>query len=109
MTVRNMSGGVSWTFLSNHGNVIVYVDEHPDARLREIADAIGITERSTHTIVSELVEDGYLTRERVGRRNRYTVNGNAHLRHPAIARLTVAQLLLGMTRSTPTSQPLSQR
>ena len=101
---------MSWAFLSNHGNVIVYVDELPDARLREIADAIGITERSTHAIVSELVEEGYFTRERVGRRNRYTVNADKHLRHPAIARLTIGQLLLGMTRSAHMSEhPFRQR
>jgi DNA-binding transcriptional regulator PaaX len=90
---------VSWTFLSSHGNVIVYIDGHPDARLREVADAVGITERSTHTIVSELVAEGYLTRERVGRRNRYTVDADKPLRHPATARHTVGHLLLGLSRS----------
>lgn len=91
--------GVSWAFLSNHGNMIVYIDEHPNARLREIAAAIGITERATHKLVSELVEAGYLTRERVGRRNQYTVNPDKHLRHPALADHTLRQLLLGMTRA----------
>jgi DNA-binding transcriptional regulator PaaX len=93
-----VSGRVSWTFLSSHGNVVVYIDEHPDARLREIADTLGITERSAHTIVSDLVDEGYLTRERIGRRNRYTVNPDKHLRHPAIARHTLGDLLLGMSR-----------
>jgi len=90
---------VAWTFLSNHGNVIVYIDEHPSARLREIADAIGITERATHKLVSELVEEGYLTRVRVGRRNEYTVNCDKNLRHPALASHTLRQLLTGMTRA----------
>jgi DNA-binding Lrp family transcriptional regulator len=89
---------MTWTFLSNHGNVIVYIDEHPDARLREIADAIGITERATHRLVSELVDEGYLTRERVGRRNHYIVNHDQHLRHPALSGHTLHQLLVGMTR-----------
>ena len=89
---------MTWTFLSNHGNVIVYIDEHRDARLREIADAIGITERATHKLVSELVEEGYLTRTRVGRRNEYAVHCEQHLRHPALARYTLHELLLGMTR-----------
>ncbi len=92
---------MTWTFLSNHGNVIVYIDEHRDARLREIADAIGITERATHKLVSELVEEGYLTRKRVGRRNEYAVNCEQHLRHPALAGHTVRELLLGMTRQVP--------
>src|ERR1700749_467045 len=92
---------MTWTFLSNHGNVIVYIDEHRDARLREIADAIGITERATHKLVSELVEEGYLTRTRVGRRNEYAVNCEQHLRHPALAGYTLHELLLGMTRRVP--------
>ena len=89
---------MTWTFLSNHGNVLVYIDEHPTARLREIAVAIGITERATHKLVSELVDEGYITRTRVGRRNEYEVNRDQHLRHPSLARHTLQQLLAGMTR-----------
>ncbi len=94
---------MSWTFLSNHGNVLVYIDEHRDARLREIADAIGITERATHKLVSELVEEGYITRTRVGRRNHYTVNCEKHLRQPALAQHTLNELLIGMSRPIPGS------
>ncbi|HTU98868.1 MAG TPA: helix-turn-helix domain-containing protein [Solirubrobacteraceae bacterium] len=92
---------MNWTFLSNHGNVIVYIDEHRTARLREIADAIGITERATHKLVSELVDEGYLTRTRVGRRNQYSVNSEQHLRHPALSGHTLRELLVGMTRPIP--------
>src|ERR1700744_4349798 len=92
---------MTWTFLSNHGNVIVYIDEHRNARLREIADAVGITERATHKLVSELVEEGYLVRKRVGRRNEYAVNCEQNLRHPALAGHTLHQLLLGMSRPVP--------
>jgi DNA-binding IclR family transcriptional regulator len=94
---------MTWTFLSNHGNVIVYIDEHRDARLREIAEAIGITERATHKLVSELVDEGYITRTRVGRRSKYSVNGDQHLRSPALARHTLHELLIGMTRPIPGS------
>jgi predicted transcriptional regulator of viral defense system len=93
---------MTWTFLSNHGNVIVYIDEHRTARLREIAEAVGITERATHKVVSELVEEGYLTRTRVGRHNEYTVNCHQRLRHPSLSGYTLHQLLLGMTRPVPT-------
>jgi predicted transcriptional regulator len=89
---------MTWTFLSNHGNVLVYIDEHPTARLREIAEAIGITERATHKLVSELVDEGYITRTRVGRRNEYKVNCDQHLRHPSLSGHTLRQLLAGMTR-----------
>lgn len=92
---------MTWTFLSNHGNVIIYIDEHRDARLREIAQAIGITERATHKLVSELVDEGYLTRKRVGRRNEYSVNCEQHLRHPSLAEHTLNELLIGMTRPVP--------
>jgi Winged helix-turn-helix DNA-binding len=98
-STHGKGGGVAWTFLSNHGNVIVYIDEHPHARLREIAEAIGITERATHKLVSELAEEGYLTRQRVGRRNHYTVNCDMQLRHPALANHTLRELLTGMTRA----------
>jgi hypothetical protein len=97
---------MSWTFLSNHGNVILFIDEHPTARLREIADAIGITERATHKLVSELVDEGYLSRERVGRRSEYSVNSEMHLRHPALSGHTLFQLLLGMTRPVPGASSL---
>src|ERR1700761_7677083 len=96
---------MTWTFLSNHGNVIVYIDEHRTARLREIADAIGITERATHKLVSELVDEGYLTRKRVGRRNEYSVNSDQQLRHPALAGHTLHELLSGVTRTSSSAIP----
>lgn len=103
MRFEGKIGDMTWTFLSNHGNVIVYIDEHPTARLREIADAVGLTERATHNLVSELVDEGYLTRTRVGRRNEYEVNCDQHLRMPALARHTLHELLIGMTRPVPGS------
>ncbi len=89
---------MTWTFLSNHGNIVVYIDEHPTARLREIAEAIGITERATHKLVSELVDEGYITRTRVGRRSEYQVHCDQHLRHPSLSGHTLHELLAGMTR-----------
>ena len=108
MTSLGMIVDMTWTFLSNHGNVIVYLDEHPTARLREIADAIGITERATHKLVSELVDGGYLTRTKVGRRSEYAVNCDQHLRHPSLARHTVHELLIGMTRPVPGSSRITR-
>jgi DNA-binding MarR family transcriptional regulator len=51
-----------WSFLTNHGQVLVHIARDPDARLREIGDAVGITERAAHRIVSELAEAGYISR-----------------------------------------------
>lgn len=70
-----------WTFLSNHGHVLVALDRDPDARTRDIADAVGITERAVQQIVADLVDQGYVNKDKVGRRNRYQVVRSAHFRH----------------------------
>jgi DNA-binding MarR family transcriptional regulator len=62
-----------WKFLTNHGLALLCVATDPGMRLRDIADRLDITERAAHRIVSELVASGYLTRERVGRRNTYII------------------------------------
>jgi hypothetical protein len=82
-----------WDFLTNHAHVLVCVARDPAARLRDIAEAVGITERAAHRIVSELVEGGYLKRERQGRRNQYTVEAKSPLRHPLTAEHEVGELL----------------
>jgi DNA-binding Lrp family transcriptional regulator len=71
-----------WTFLTNHALVLVCIARNPEVRLRDIAIAVGITERAVQTIVAELEEAGYLTRSRVGRRNRYQMHATQPLRHP---------------------------
>jgi MarR family len=83
-----------WQLLSNHGRVLVYVVREPHARLRDIADATGITERSAHRIVSELVEDGYLIRKRSGRSNHYVVRPDAPIDDPLLAGHWVGELLV---------------
>ena len=68
-----------WSFLTNHAQVLLCVAHDPDIRLRDIGDAVGITERAAHRIVGELAAAGYLVRERNGRRNRYSVNSHLPL------------------------------
>jgi predicted ArsR family transcriptional regulator len=63
----------SWTFLSTHGQVLLCIAEDPGIRLRDIGDQVGITERAAHRIVGELDQAGYISRERRGRRNHYTI------------------------------------
>lgn len=82
-----------WGFLTNHAHVLVCVANDPGIRLRDIAAAVGITERAAHRIVAELVEEGYLLREREGRRNRYQVVEDLSLRHPLVADHRVGELL----------------
>jgi uncharacterized membrane protein len=75
----------SWKFLTNHAHVLVCIANDPGVRLREIGEQVGITERAAHRIVTELGAAGYISRERVGRRNNYTVNGHIPV-HDVIAR-----------------------
>lgn len=72
----------SWTFLSNHGHVLVCLARNPDTRLAEVARMVGIGERAIHRIVHELIEAGYLSATKVGRRSIYEVDLNIPLRHP---------------------------
>jgi DNA-binding MarR family transcriptional regulator len=71
-----------WTFLTNHALVLLCIARNHDTRLRDIASAVGITERAVQAIVADLEEAGYLTRSRVGRRNRYQLHSTQPLRHP---------------------------
>jgi predicted ArsR family transcriptional regulator len=70
-----------YQFLTNHAQVLLCVAHDPGIRLRDLAQTVGVTERSAHRIVSELVEDGYVVRERIGRRNVYKVRPELPLRH----------------------------
>jgi DNA-binding MarR family transcriptional regulator len=83
----------SWTFLTNHAQVLLGIAQNPDARLRDLAQHVGITERAAQRIVMDLVEAGYVKRLRVGRRNHYTVNPRAEMRHAAQQGYPVGQLL----------------
>lgn len=63
----------AWSFLTNHARVLLSITEDPSVRLREVAERVGITERAAHRIINDLVAAGYVSRERIGRRNHYTV------------------------------------
>lgn len=83
----------TWTFLTNHGHVLVCIAMDAEVRISEIADQVGIGERAAQGIVTDLVEAGYITRTRVGRRNRYAVNPDLPLRHPLERDHVVGELL----------------
>jgi hypothetical protein len=97
-----------WDFLTNHAHVLTCVAHDPGIRLRDIAAAVGITERAAHRIVSELVEEGYVLRERRGRRNRYQVVAGRPLRHPLVQEREVGELLEVLTHSM-TGEPADMR
>ena len=83
----------AWTFFSNHTHVLVCLARDPDVRLRDVADLVGITERSVVKIVSELEAAGVVIRSRVGRRNHYEINFESRLRHPVEGDRTVGSFL----------------
>ena len=82
-----------WTFLTNHTHVLFCIVRDPDVRIRDVATAVGVTERAVQRIVLELEEAGYLTRSREGRRNRYEVRAKLPLRHEIEKHCDVADLL----------------
>jgi DNA-binding IclR family transcriptional regulator len=91
----------SWTFLTNHAQVLLCIADDPDIRLRDVAQQVGITERATQRILAELVEAGYVNVERVGRRNRYTVDRDHTMRHAAQNGYDIGALLKAMSTNTP--------
>jgi DNA-binding MarR family transcriptional regulator len=93
MEQRSKQPAPGWDFLTNHAHVLVCVARDPGIRLRDIATAVGITERAAHRILSELVDDGYVVRERRGRRNHYEVKAKQPLRHPLARQHEVGDLL----------------
>ena len=98
-----------WDFLTNHAHVLLCIAHDPGIRLRDIAAAVGITERATHAILSQLVEEGYVLRERQGRRNRYQVVTGRPMRHPLVEQREVGELLevlIGSMRGEPAEMTL---
>jgi len=82
-----------WTFLTNHALVLSYIARHPRITARELANAIGITERTTRKIIADLLETGYIAKKREGRRSRYRVNPDLALQHPGHGETAVGDLL----------------
>jgi biotin operon repressor len=82
-----------WTYLSNHSHVLVCLAQNSDARLRDVAQTVGITERAVQKIVADLEAAGVVVRERRGRRNHYRLHLERPLRHPIEAHRTVGALL----------------
>lgn len=83
----------TWTFLTNHSHVLLCLAANPDMVLRDVAIAVGITERAVQKIVADLSEAGVLEREKVGRRNHYRINPKIALRHPIEKHRTVGDIL----------------
>ena len=89
----------TWSFLTNHAQVLICIAKDPGIRLREIGQTVGITERAAHRIVGELVAAGYVSRRRVGRRNRYTLRSELLLPESLVRDRVVVDLLAVFTPS----------
>jgi DNA-binding MarR family transcriptional regulator len=87
----------TWTFLTNHAQVLLCLADTPDIRLRDVAERVGVTERATQRILADLIEAGYVKAERIGRRNRYTVDREHAMRHSAQFGYEIGALLAALT------------
>jgi MarR family protein len=90
-------GTPTWSFLTNHAQVLLCIAHDPGIRLREIGEAIGITERAAHRIVVELAAAGYISRRRNGRRNHYTIQSHLPLPDPLARQQKIGDLLAILT------------
>jgi len=100
----------SWSFLTNHARALLCIAHDPGARLRDIAVKLDITERSAHAIVTDLVDAGYVVKDRDGRRNRYRIEADLPLRDPISAQRTIGEmldLLVGPSEPALPSRPVS--
>jgi hypothetical protein len=91
----------SWSFLTNHAQVLICIAQDPGIRLREIGEVVGITERAAHRIVVELAAAGYISRRRNGRRNHYTIKSHLPLPDPLAGEQKIGDLLAILTRQPP--------
>ena len=82
-----------WTFLTNHSHVLILLAQHPTLVLREVAVQVGITERAVQRIIVDLERDGFIEREKVGRKNSYRIRPKQPLRHPIEAHRSIGDLI----------------
>lgn len=83
----------NWSFLTNHARALVCIANDPGVRLRDIASALDITERSAYAIVTDLVDEGYIVKDKDGRRNRYQIQADLPLRESVGRRATIGEVL----------------
>jgi predicted transcriptional regulator len=95
----------SWAFLTNHARVLLCLADDPDARLRDISATLGITERSTHAIVTDLIADGFVSKVKDGRRNRYQIRSELPLPEPASRQPTIGELLALLAHTSTVRDP----
>jgi DNA-binding IscR family transcriptional regulator len=89
-----------WSFLTNHGRVLLCIAHDPGVRLRDIAASVGITERSASAIVTGLAAAGYAVKQKDGRRNRYQIQAHMPLPEPTSQQLAIGEVLALLAGAT---------
>jgi len=89
----------TWSFLTTHARVLLTIAEDPDIRLRDIAATVGVTERRAHAVVADLTDSDYVTKQRVGRRNRYEIQSQRQV-NDGVIELTIGDVLDLLTRTS---------
>lgn len=89
-----------WTFITNHGAILVSISHHSMITTRELASDLGITERSVFRIIKDLESNGYIRKERIGRKNHYQINRNVTLRRESLRDVAVGDLLNALLSET---------
>jgi len=97
----------SWSFLTTHARALLFIADHPDARLRDLAAAIDITERTAYGVVVDLTAAGYIVKERSGRRNRYHIQDHVPLSDSGVKERTIGEILSLLTDYAPQRVSLS--
>ena len=92
-----MTSTSGWTFITSHGLILSYLGHNPRSTARDIADHVGVTERTTYKVISDLAKEGYIERRKDGRRNVYRLNPELPLRHHTIEEIMVSELLEALT------------
>jgi predicted ArsR family transcriptional regulator len=106
---RGRAAPTPWTFLTNHAHVLFCLSRDPELRMREVAAAVGVTERAVQRIVAELEEAGYLRREKTGRRNHYELQVARPLRHPIEQHCQVSDLLAVLGKARALKRPATRK
>jgi DNA-binding transcriptional ArsR family regulator len=98
-----------WSFLTNHARAMLFIANEPDARLRDLAAVLDVTERTAYGLVADLTEAGYVVKERDGRRNRYHIHDHLPLRDTFGRKRTIGEMLDLLGASRPRSKTRARR
>ena len=91
--MKDDANTIGWTFFTNYGHVLIFISQYGDATLCKVSERVGITERATPRIVSDLEQAGFILKRRQGRRNFYEINADLPLRHPLEEHCSIKEII----------------